>query len=326
MSLNNIKTKGQVIANPNDREIFARYLRDIAKLEPFSREEEQRLFKEYKETGNPAIKEKICKHNLLFVVSVAKHYSNMIPNSTITLEDLISEGNIGLCLAVDKFNYETGNKFISYAVWWIRQYILAAIQDHFKTIRLPSSIKNVIKKIERKESELEQLLGRNVTSEEIFEALSNDNLPIISAKAIDELYKMNSIETSLNKKHSSKNSDDFELIELIESNFSSPHEELENKERVELLNEMLTKIPTHARNYLIDYFGLYGGEQLSVKQMTEKYDVSDSAIRQTMDKYLRQLKYRNRKLGQYLFPTPNYAFEREWRKRNKDHENTIYLL
>lgn len=322
MRLNNLKEMGQVYSNPNDRNNYNRYIKEISKLGPLTREEEQALFKEYKMTGNPAIKEKICKHNLLFVFSVAKRYASLIPNSTLTLEDLIDEGNLGLCIAVDKFDYETGNKFISYAVWWIRQQIIASIQDNYKTIRLPNSIRNVIRNIEKKESELVQQLGREVTSEEIFHALSDTR--VSSPHVIDELLKMNSFESSLNK--TIRPDEQIERIDLINSDDNTPHESLEVKEREDLLNEILSKLPDRVQNYMTDYFGLGGAEQLTLKQMGEKYDCTASGIKQTIDKYLRRMKYNNRQLGKYLFPTPDYSFEREWRKRNKEHDNTTYLL
>jgi len=150
------------------------HLNEIAKFRPLSREEEAETFKLIKLGDQRAI-DKICKHNLLFVVSVAKRYSVMLgASSTLTLEDLISEGNIGLFIAINKFNPEEGNKFISYAVWWIKQCILASIQNNIKNIRIPSSVRSELNKINRKEQQLTQLFERSPSSIEIFEAMVDD--------------------------------------------------------------------------------------------------------------------------------------------------------
>ena len=325
MKLNNLKDKGQVIGNPNDRDTYNRYLREISKYSPLSREEEAETFKKYKETGDARLKDKLCKHNLLFVVSVAKRYSALIPYSTLTLEDLINEGNLGLCLAVDRFDIETGNKFISYAVWWIRQKIVASIQDNFKTIRLPLSVKNTIRKIEREEAKLVQLLGRDVTSQELFYALEGkEDIPLMSSNSIDELFKMNSYEISLNK---NTNSDDpIEIIELLKADDNSPHQELEIKERSKILDKMMENLPQYVKDYFTDYYGLGGAPQLTLDQMAEKYERSSTGINESMKKYMRRMKANNRPMGRHLFPTPDYNFERYWRSRNPEHENTIYLL
>lgn len=325
MKLTNLKDKAQVIGNPNDREIFNRYLREISKFQPLSREEEQEVFKKYKESADPRLKEKLCKHNLLFVVSVAKRYAALIPYSTLTLEDLVNEGNLGLCLAVDRFDHESGNKFISYAIWWIRQQIIASIQDNFKTIRLPSNVKALIRKIESKENQLEQELCRDITSEDLYHALANEDIKAISSpNSIDELLKMNSYETSLNKRVNTEELT--ERIELLKGDLETPHELLLTKERVDILQEMLAKLPQKIQNYMIDYFGLNGEKQLSLKEMSDKYGYTSTGIKQNIDKYLRRMKYQNRAMGHHLFPTPDYSFNREWKRRNKDHDNTIYLL
>jgi RNA polymerase primary sigma factor len=325
MKLTNLKDKGQVIGNPNDREIFNRYLREISKFQPLSREEEQEVFKKYKETNDPRLKEKLCKHNLLFVVSVAKRYGALIPYSTLTLEDLVNEGNLGLCLAVDKFDHESGNKFISYAVWWIRQQILASIQDNFKTIRLPSNVRTLIRKLEQKECELEQKLGREITTEDLYHELIDEDIKALgSTHAIDELFKMNSFETSLNKRINVDEST--EKIELIQGDSPTPHEIFELEEKKKILDEMLSKVPKYVRDYFTDYYGLDGGKPLTLVQMAEKYERSNTGIKEIMKKYMRRIRYNNKNIGKLYFPTPDYAFERFWRSKNKDHENTTYLL
>lgn len=324
MKLTNLKEKGQLIGNPNDLETYNRYLREISKFKPLSRDEEVETFKKYKETGDSRFKDKICKHNLLFVVSVAKRYAAVIPFSTLTLEDLINEGNIGLCLAVDRFDQESGNKFISYAVWWIRQQITKSIQDNFKTIKLPPNVKTLIRKIEKKEAELEQILSRDVTTEDIFHAFINDELGLITTShKIDELLKVNRYEISLNKRV--KEDEEFEIIETLKSDTNTPYEDFETKERLKILHDMMNKLPDYVKNYLTDFFGLNEQPQLTLKEMAQKYERSSTGIKQTIDKYMRRMRANNKSVGRHLFPTPDYVGNRQWKEINKDHENTIYL-
>lgn len=329
VKLNDLKVDGVLIANPNDRDIYEKYIREISKLKPLTREEEQKLFKEYKETGDINIKQKLCKHNLLFVVSVAKRYSAMIPNSSLTLEDLVNEGNIGLCVAVDKFNHEAGNKFISYAVWWIRQTILTAIQYNVKTIRLPHYISGMVRKLEKKQSELEQKLQRTVTNIEIFDAMIEEygeSRLLDSVDSIDELMKMSNFELSLNRSLSIKNNEQngLEFIDLIETTTLTPHEELEKKQRAELLNKMLSVLPEKTQNFFADYFGINGEKQMSLKEMSKKYGMTEAGIKANIDKHMRVLKNTNLNIGKHLFPTPDYEFNKKFKKDND--ENTIYLI
>ena len=317
MKLSNLKTSGTVIVNPNDRDIFDRYLREIAKFKPLSREEEENLFNEYKETKDPRIKDKICKHNLLFVVSVAKRYASWIPSTTITSVDLINEGNIGLCIAFDRFDNTSGNKFISYAIWWIRNSILTAIQHNFKTIRIPSNARILIKKIEVCEARLEQLKGGKTSPNELSDFLREEEDINLSPDAIEELLRMNSFEVSLNKELKpidGNGNDELELIDLIKDNELLPDEQLEIKERKKVLNKLLLKLPEYVQNYLVDYYGLNGDTPMTLEEMSVKYDMNRVSISNSMDKYMRRLKCNNREVGKQLFPTPNYSVERQWKK------------
>lgn len=331
MRLNNLKDQGKVISNPNDRDIYEKYMREIAKFKPLSREEEHELFVEYKRTGNPRIREKLCKHNLLFVVAVAKRYAMLIPYSTITLEDLISEGNIGVIQAIEKFDPNSGNKFISYAVWWIRQTIGACIQNNFKNIRLPNNVKTFIRKMEREEGQLQQLLGRDITTQELFEAmLSKGKIKeSTSTSVIDELFKMNHYETSLNKKtrvdKGSRTDEGIELIDLLTSEDNTPYQTAIEKERTKIAMDMLDKLPRKIQNYIIDYFGLNGEQPMKLVEMAEKYECSGASIKSNIDKYLRQMRRNNKAIGKHLFPTPDYEFNRTWKKHG-DMENTIFAI
>jgi RNA polymerase primary sigma factor len=329
--LNNLKDYGVNISRPNDKNIYDRYIKEINKLKPISREEEVELFKRIKATGDRQAIEKICKHNLLFVVSVAKRYASAIGTSSITLEDLISEGNLGLYMAIERFDYTTGNKFISYAVWWIRQTILDSIQHNIKTIRLPANVKRDINKIFRKQESLEQLLGRTPSNIEIWEAMVKDGDMIddvdnINEKMqnihkgefkIDELIKMNQFETSLNML---VGDDGVELCDLIVCENSTADSGIILKEKQDLISKMLSEIPPRAQVFIREYFGIET-QPMTFKAIGEKYDVSQETVRNSVYGSLRQMKINSRKK---LSP-PNNSYK--LKKQFKDYDaNTIYLI
>lgn len=321
-NLRNIKNLGNNISNPNDKETYERYMREIAKLKPISKEEEQELFKRFEETQDESIIEKICKHNLLFVVSVAKTYSSQISSSSLTLEDLISEGNYGLCLAAKRFDYKTGNKFISYAVWWIRQAILTCIQNNVKSIRLPNNVRTEINKIKRVEMALEQKLGREPSTGEIFDVMLEEGLMTDkdSEFKIDELLKVSKFETSLNSFVGDEA--DCELGDLIQSDDLLPHEKLFVKERKMLAHEMLNKLNPREKRVLCSFFGLQNHDILTISEIAEREGVTSSSVRVWIDKALRRMRWKNKGGSQFFFPTPDYRY-RKWGKLDG---STIFLI
>lgn len=147
-----------------------KYLQEITRKKLLTPEEEHALIKEYKNTGSSVAREKIIEGNLRFVVSVAKQYTNNIDN----LQDLIQEGNIGLLLALDKFDPTTGYKFISYAVWWIRQCIMSHLSNHKANVHVPTSITSEMVRMNRTFDALSTELGREPTEEELYEKIAPD--------------------------------------------------------------------------------------------------------------------------------------------------------
>jgi len=310
MKLTNLKNS-VVIANPNDKDNFNRYLLEIGKLSPLTREQEVEAFKQI-EAGDEKAIELICKHNLLFVVSVAKRYSVMLRNTSITLEDLISEGNIGLIGSITKFDYIAGNKFISFAVWGIKQKILACIQKNVKSIRIPSNIAAIHSKMKKKETSLEQILCRKPTTIELFEAMLDDGdlTENDRVSTLDEIFKMTNFETSLNSL--AFQDEEVELQELLKCEDAEPHDVLVEEERKELALNLIKDLPEKIKEYAYDYFGLYGREQLDIAKMSEKYNRNGDNIRQDLFKHLRNVKTKNYKSLKFFFPTPNYAFKNKY--------------
>lgn len=333
MNIANMKTNKNVIANPNNEDTFRRYLNDISKYKPLTRDEEKELFIRVNNGDEQAV-EKICKHNLLFVVSVAKQYAVTLTSSNLTLEDLISEGNLGLCMAVKKFDTTTGFKFISYAVWWIRQRILACIQENIKSIRLPNNVRADINKIRKAEELLEQRLGRVPSSVEVFEImLETGELVEIDETTkrgelhkrelkIDELKKMSRFETSLNSL-ASNDTDSDEIGNMVKCDDLTPDAIMISKERKELTLEMLSKIPSRAQDIIRDYYGI-DTDPMTYKAIGEKYDVTAETARQIVDKNIRRLRGNNRKKASFFFGgNSSYGLRREF----KDYDvNTIYLI
>lgn len=252
------------IANPNNRDVYYKYLNEVSNLKPLSREEELEIFKKIKLTNSQVLKDKICKHNLLFVISVAKRYSMFVQKSTLTLEDLISEGNLGLYLAIDKFDYETGNKFISYAIWYIRMQILKCISDNIKSVRVPTNIQSTLRKLLTEEIRLEQKFGGVVDSQELFNEAKR--LGIFSKK--DKFGKiLNIMGNSASDKSLSDLLHDegtMEFSDTIKSEDSDPYEVTEKKElneKIYKLFETVPNMPTNDKNFIILYFGLYDNDE-----------------------------------------------------------------
>lgn len=300
MNTNNLGSDDACIVDPNDRDNHNRYLLEVAKYNPNTREEEIELFKRI-EAGDEKAVEIICKNNLRFVISVAKRYRKAIGNTNLTLEDLISEGNIGLIVAIGKFDYNTGNKFISYAVWWIKSYIRSSIQNNIRTIRITNGVRSKYNKIKQKQNSLNQELSREPSIYEVLEALINDGdiSENESESSIDEIVSINSFEKSLNTIFSSENTT--ELIELLESDDELPYDIIISDERKRLTYDLLKNVPIRIRIYIIEYFGLNGNIPLTIKELSEKYELSQPCIRQHIVKNLRKLRYKNKSNRSYFF-------------------------
>lgn len=296
-----ILQNGETIVDANNKNIFNKYLAEIAKLRPLSREEEIVLFKRIQLNDDQKAIDMICKHNLLFVVMVAKRYAKTLNKSSLTLEDLVNDGNIGLLLAIRKFDYTTGNKFISYAVWMIKSCILKSIQDNVKSIRIPSNARSVINKSKKQEIKLEQIFGRTPSHLEIFEAMiedgeMNENDTI---NKFDKLININFYEKSLNSLINDETVT--EIGELIKSDDLEPQDLLLGKERKQLILKLIDNVPQHIKNYYNDYYGLDGEKPLSLIEMGDKYEEQPATIKLRMGKHLRNIKRKHNNMKKYFF-------------------------
>lgn len=290
---------GQIV-NYGNRDFYGKYLSEISKYKPLPIEEEVALFEKIKENGDENAIEKIMKHNLLFVVSVARHYSVSLLSSSLTLEDLINEGNIGLYEAIDGYDANKGFKFISYAVWHIKKRIIKALSDNLKTIRVPVGIRNEIMKIKKKEISMVQALERPVSTVEIFEAMLNDGeiRKNDSVERLDNILKMYNFEKSLSTKASEDG--DMELSDMITSDSPSALETILSDEKKQLTLNLLNKIPQEDRIYVKEYFGFDTNIPLAFKDIAEKYGKTTEFIRSTVTKNLLWLKRTSRSKRGYF--------------------------
>ena len=269
-----------------------KYLQEIGKVDLLTPEEEVDLAKTIKE-GDQASLEKLTKANLRFVVSVAKQYQNQ----GLSLSDLINEGNLGLIKAAQRFDETRGFKFISYAVWWIRQSILQALAEQARIVRLPLNKIGTINRINRAFSELEQKYERPPTAEELAEFLE---------------CSVNDIRQSLvnSGRHISM---DAQLVEGDESSSSLydilPNDSLPTPEdglAIESLRKdierSLSTLTSREGDVVRMYYGLNGKAPLTLEEIGERFDLTRERVRQIKEKAIRRLRHtsRSKMLKTYL--------------------------
>ena len=272
-----------------ESESLEKYLQEIGKEEMISVEEEVELAQRIRKGDREAL-ERLTKANLRFVVSVAKQYQNQ----GLSLADLINEGNVGLIKAAEKFDETRGFKFISYAVWWIRQSILQAIAEQSRIVRLPLNQVGSVNKINRMLSKFEQENERRPSVEEISKEI---NLP---EEKVDEAMSANTRHVSVDAPFSE--GDEGSLLDVL-INESSPMADrqlvmeslqAEIKQALRILNE-------RERNVIEAFFGINGPE-MTLEEIGDKYGLTRERVRQIKEKAIRRLREgtKNKMLKAYL--------------------------
>ena len=272
-----------------ESESLEKYLQEIGKEDMISVEEEVELAQRIRKGDRKAL-ERLTRANLRFVVSVAKQYQNQ----GLSLPDLINEGNLGLIKAAEKFDETRGFKFISYAVWWIRQSILQAIAEQSRIVRLPLNQVGSVNKINRMLSKFEQENERRPSIEEISQ---ETNLP---EEKVDEAISANTRHVSVDAPFSE--GDEGSLLDVL-INESSPMADrqlvveslqAEIKQALRILNE-------RERNVVEAFFGIDGPE-MTLEEIGEKYGLTRERVRQIKEKAIRRLREgtKNKMLKAYL--------------------------
>ncbi len=261
------------------------YLDDVSRHDLLDSEEEERVARRAR-AGDEQALERLVRANLRFVISVAKKYKNR----GVAFEDLIQEGNVGLVKAAKKFDPERGVKFISYAVWWIRQSILSALARQSRSVRLPLNRATEMSRMLRTRSELRQELGRDPKPEEIAEETDLD------VDTVEMLQRLNTAEVRLDAPVGEE--DDSHLIERFFVEGPSVEDDLEEKLLHEHVVQALSTIRSRDARVIRLYYGLQGSEEHTLEEIGGILGVTRERVRQLRDRGLEEI--RSGELGQIL--------------------------
>ena len=259
-----------------------KYLQEIGRVELITAEEEVELAQKIK-AGDERALDKLTKANLRFVVSVSKQYQNQ----GLTLPDLINEGNLGLIKAAKRFDETRGFKFISYAVWWIRQSILQALAEQSRIVRLPLNKIGSINKINKAYAVLEQKFERPPTAEEISELVE---LSITEVKqSLKNTGRHISMDAPLIE------GEDSSLYDVMGSEDSpNPDADLMLESLREEIRRALDTLTPREADVVSSYFGLNAGHAMTLEEIGEKFDLTRERVRQIKEKAVRRLKQTSR--------------------------------
>ncbi len=272
-----------------ESESLDKYLQEIGKEDLLSSDEEVELAQRIRKGDRKAL-ERLTKANLRFVVSVAKQYQNQ----GLSLPDLINEGNLGLIKAAEKFDETRGFKFISYAVWWIRQSILQAIAEQSRIVRLPLNQVGSVNKINRAMSKFEQENERRPSIEEISE---KTNLP---EEKIDEAIKVNGRHVSVDAPF--VDGEDSSLLDVLPNdNAPTADNELVMESLRAEIKTLLKMLNERERNVITAFFGI-DQQEMTLEEIGNKYGLTRERVRQIKEKAIRRLRgtTNNKMLKTYL--------------------------
>ena len=255
---------------------ISKYLKEVRKMDMLTTEEELEIAKKISEGDDRAI-EKLVNANLRFVISVAKEYQGQ----GVPLVDLINEGNYGLIKAANKFDHTRGFRFISYAVWWVKQSILQCLSENSRTVRLPVNITNQLSKIKKEIAQFEQENHRKPTDMDM--DLSVLNHPTCG---------------SLNDKI---NEDGDEILDLVEDDsFERPDADFYSEEMLKInLEETLSVLSEREKKIVYMYFGI-DGSPMTLEQIGEEFGLTKERIRQIKEKSLRKLRSNSNNLFEFI--------------------------
>lgn len=267
-----------------------KYLQEIGKVDLISADVEVELARRIRE-GDQVALEKLTKANLRFVVSVAKQYQN----HGLTLGDLINEGNLGLIKAAKRFDEKRGFKFISYAVWWIRQSIMQALAEQSRIVRLPLNRVGSLSKIAKTFSELEQKFQREPSTEEVAEVIG------VSIEEVQNNMKVSGRHVSMDAPFVSGEENSL-LDVLSDVNESTPDAGLMTDSLTKEVQRVLLTLTVREAEVLSLYFGLNNNSSMTLEEIGDRFNLTRERVRQIKEKATRRLKHnsKNRTLKSYL--------------------------
>lgn len=267
-----------------------KYLQEIGKVDLLTPDEEVELAKRIR-SGDQLALEKLTKANLRFVVSVAKQYQNQ----GLSLGDLINEGNLGLIKAAQRFDETRGFKFISYAVWWIRQSILQALAEQSRIVRLPLNRVGALNKISKTFSELEQKYEREPSPDELAEQLE------VTINEVVETMKISGRHVSMDAPF--VQGEENNLYDVLEDNSEEkPDDGLMNDSLRREVQRALSTLTKRESDVVTLYFGLNKHQAMTLEEIGEKFNLTRERVRQIKEKAIRRLRHtsRSKALKPYL--------------------------
>lgn len=262
---------------------FVAYLKEVNKFPLLSVEEEVEVARKMREGDRKAF-DTLINSNLRFVISVAKQYQNQ----GLTLSDLVNEGNLGLIKAAEKFDETRGFKFISYAVWWIRQSILQALANQSRTIRLPINQVANLTKINKFVREFEQNENRRPSTKEIAEFMK------LSEEKVSDLLEISNKCASVDAPIGNEE-DDVYLINLISNDTPDPDDALDKESVNNSIHRALRVLTLREHDVILMLFGIEGVKPQTMTEIAKKFGITSERIRQIRDQALDKLK-RNKEL------------------------------
>jgi len=274
-----LKITASITSRENDS--LEKYLSEIARIDMITPEEEVELAKKIR-TGDDAALEKLTKANLRFVVSVAKQYQG----HGLTLSDLINEGNVGLIKAAQRFDETKGFKFISYAVWWIRQSIMLAIVEHSRLVRLPLNKAGNYAKINKIASQLEQEFEREPTIEELAETMH------MKESEIKEITMNGTRHMSIDAPVNGNDADEGSMVDMIADHdkSSEPDTFILSESLKDEISLVLKIISPREAEVVSAFFGINGFAQMNMDEIAAKFDLTKERVRQIKERAIRRLR------------------------------------
>lgn len=254
------------------------YLREIRKIALLTPEEEVALARRVK-AGDEAAKDELVRRNLRFVISVAKQYAR----SSVPFEDLVNEGNLGLIRAAERFDVDRGYRFISYAVWWVRQAILQYVAEQSRTVRLPLNKSASLTKVNKASVLLSQQYGREPTQDELAKHLG------MKPEDIALVQNMPTTQYSIDEPAEGRDHD-FQLDTLADERSQGPEDSTIESTRNEDIQTALAELNPREEDILKRYYGLSGNEPHTLEEIGQVYRLTRERVRQIRDRAIWRLR------------------------------------